>query len=104
MAQPTSQQASTLSERAREVIPGGVNSGQRQIPGLEELVIASTEGARFTDGEGRTYVDFHAAFGPPLLGHNDPDVDAAVTRAIRDVDLMGVGVSALEVELAERIC
>ena len=27
----------------------------------------------FTDGEGNTYTDYHAAFGPPLLGHNDPD-------------------------------
>jgi glutamate-1-semialdehyde 2,1-aminomutase len=92
-----------LSDRARAVMPGGVNSGQRQIPGLEDLVIAATSGATFTDGEGRTLVDFHSAFGPPLLGHNDPDVDAAVTRALRDVDLMGVGVSKLEIELAERL-
>jgi glutamate-1-semialdehyde 2,1-aminomutase len=93
----------TLAERARAVIPGGVNSGQRQIPGLENLVIAATSGATFTDGDGRTYIDFHAAFGPPLLGHNDPDVDAAVSRVLRDVDLMGVGVSEPEIELAERL-
>jgi glutamate-1-semialdehyde 2,1-aminomutase len=93
----------TLAERARAVIPGGVNSGQRQIPGLEDLVIAATAGATFTDGQGSTYVDFHAAFGPPLLGHNDPDVDGAVSRVLRDVDLMGVGVSQPEIELAERL-
>jgi glutamate-1-semialdehyde 2,1-aminomutase len=92
-----------LTERARAVIPGGVNSGQRGIPGLERLVIASTDGARFTDGEGRTYVDFHAAFGPPLLGHGDADVDRAAAEAIRRVDLMGVGITELEVELAERL-
>jgi glutamate-1-semialdehyde 2,1-aminomutase len=84
-------------------MPGGVNSGQRRIPGLEDLVIAHTQGARFTDGEGRSYVDFHAAFGPALLGHNDPDVDNAAIAAIRDLDLMGVGVSRLEIELAERL-
>jgi glutamate-1-semialdehyde 2,1-aminomutase len=95
--------ASSLSDRARAVLPGGVNSGQRQIPGLENLVIAGTEGPTFTDGDGRTYVDFHAAFGPPLLGHNDQDVDRAFARAVREVDLMGVGVSALEIELAERL-
>ena len=67
-----------LAARAARVIPGGVNSGQRRVPGLEELVIAATKGATFTDGKGRTYTDYHAAFGPPLLGHNDPDVDAAV--------------------------
>jgi glutamate-1-semialdehyde 2,1-aminomutase len=92
-----------LSDRAQAVIPGGVNSGQRGIPGLERLVIARTQGASFTDGDGRTYVDFHAAFGPPLLGHNDPDVDRAVTETIRDLDLMGVGVTEIEVELAERL-
>ncbi|HEY2600906.1 MAG TPA: aspartate aminotransferase family protein [Thermoleophilaceae bacterium] len=95
--------APSLPERARAVMPGGVNSGQRQIAHLEDLVIARTEGARFTDGEGREYLDFHAAFGPQLLGHNDPDVDAAAIAAIRELDLMGVGVSRLEIELAERL-
>ena len=68
--------AAELAARAARVIPGGVNSGQRRVPGLEELVIAATSGATFTDGEGNIYTDYHAAFGPPLLGHNDPDVDA----------------------------
>jgi glutamate-1-semialdehyde 2,1-aminomutase len=95
---------SDLAARAAAVIPGGVNSGQRRVPGLEELVIAATGGATFTDGEGNVYTDYHAAFGPPLLGHNDPDVDAAVTATARAVGLMGVGVSEVEVELAERIC
>jgi glutamate-1-semialdehyde 2,1-aminomutase len=92
-----------LSSRARAVMPGGVNSGQRCIPGLEQLVIARTSGATFTDGDGRTYVDFHAAFGPPLLGHKDPDVDRAVAATAANVDLMGVGVTRIEVELVERL-
>jgi glutamate-1-semialdehyde 2,1-aminomutase len=95
---------STLVERARKVIPGGVNSGQRQVPGLEDLVIASTRGATFTDQHGRTYTDYHSAFGPPLLGHNDPEVDAAVADAAHRVDLMGIGVTELEVQLAEKLC
>src|SRR5438876_1490694 len=95
---------SDLAARAAAVIPGGVNSGQRRVPGLEELVIAATSGATFTDGDGNVYTDYHAAFGPPLLGHNDPDVDAAVASTARSVGLMGVGVSGVEVELAERIC
>jgi glutamate-1-semialdehyde 2,1-aminomutase len=94
---------SDLAARAAKVIPGGVNSGQRRVPGLEELVIASTSGSTFTDGDGNTYTDYHAAFGPPLLGHNDPDVDAAVANAARTVGLMGIGVTEIEVELAERI-
>ena len=95
---------SDLAARAAAVIPGGVNSGQRRVPGLEELVIAATSGATFTDGDGNTYTDYHAAFGPPLLGHGDPDVDAAVAATARSIGLMGVGVTEVEVELAERIC
>src|SRR4051794_14340572 len=94
---------SDLAARAAAVIPGGVNSGQRRVPGLEELVIAATSGSTFTDVDGTTYTDYHAAFGPPLLGHNDPDVDGAVAAAARTVGLMGVGVTEIEVELAERI-
>src|SRR3954465_5081490 len=93
-----------LAPRAPGVIPGGVNSGQRRVPGLEELVIAATSGSTFTDGEGTVYTDYHAAFGPPLLGHGDPDVGAAVSARARAVGRMGVGVTEVEVELAERIC
>src|SRR6478672_7524796 len=95
--------ASELAARAAAVIPGGVNSGQRRVPGLEELVIASTSGSTFTDGDGNTYNDYHAACGPPLLGHNAADVDAAVAAVAREGGLMGIGVTRIEVELAERI-
>jgi glutamate-1-semialdehyde 2,1-aminomutase len=95
--------ASDIAARARAVIPGGVNSGQRQVPGLEDLVIARTHGATFVDADGREYTDYHAAFGPALLGHNDPDVDRAFTEMAQRVDLMGVGVTEVEVELAEKL-
>ncbi len=92
-----------LAERARAVIPGGVNSGQRQVAGLEDLVITATSGKTFTDADGRLYTDYHTTFGPPLLGHNDPDVDRAVTDTIRSLDLMGVGVTPVEIALAEKL-
>jgi glutamate-1-semialdehyde 2,1-aminomutase len=92
-----------LAGRARAVMPGGVNSGQRCVPGLEDLVIVSTGPTTFTDASNRTFLDFHAAFGPPLLGHHDPDVDRAVAETIRRVDLVGVGVTPLEIQLAERL-
>lgn len=97
-------QADELASRASRVIPGGVNSGQRRVPGLEDLVVTATAGATFTDARGRTFTDYHAAFGPPLLGHNDPDVDAAVAATARSLGLMGVGVTPVEIELAERLC
>ncbi|MGI8973366.1 MAG: aspartate aminotransferase family protein [Gaiella sp.] len=103
MSLTTSEGAARLAGRAAAVIPGGVNSGQRRVPGLEELVITATSGSTFPDGEGRVFTDYHAAFGPPLLGHNDPDVDAAAAAAGRSVGLMGVGVTPVEIELAERL-
>ena len=103
MSSTAAETGTNLAARAAAVIPGGVNSGQRQVAGLEDLVIASTSGSTFTDGNGRVFTDYHSAFGPPLLGHNDPDVDGAVAAAGRTVDLMGVGVTQVEVELAERL-
>jgi glutamate-1-semialdehyde 2,1-aminomutase len=100
VTQISSEAAGRLAARATAVIPGGVNSGQRRVPGLEELVVTATSGATFTDADGRVYTDYHAAFGPPLLGHNDPDVDAAAANA---AGLMGVGVTPVEIELAERL-
>lgn len=53
--------------------------------------------------DGREILDFHGAYGPPLLGHNDPDVDRAVASAAQTIDNPGVGVTNYEIELAERI-
>ncbi|MEU3221452.1 aspartate aminotransferase family protein [Streptomyces sp. NPDC006971] len=92
-----------LAERARRVVPGGVNSGQRSVPGLTDLVVTGTDGARFRTADGREYTDFHSAFGPPLLGHNDPDVARATAEAGTTLGHMGVGVTEGEVLLAEQL-
>ena len=92
-----------LHERALRAIPGGVNSGQRAVAGIEDLVVAKASGATFQDTQGHEYIDFHAAVGPLILGHCDPDVNAAVAEAMSRVDLIGVGVTDLEVQLAEEI-
>ena len=93
----------SLPDLAKSLIPGGVNSGQRLVPGLEDLVVTSAKGGTFTDADGRVFTDFHAAFGPPLLGHNDPDVVAAVVSSLHSTDLPGVGVTPGEVRLAEQL-
>lgn len=97
------QSGARLAERARQVVPGGVNSGQRSVPGLTDLVVTGTDGARFRTADGREYTDFHSAFGPPLLGHNDPDVARATARAGATLGHMGVGVTEGEVLLAEQL-
>ena len=84
-------------------MPGGVNSGQRRVAGVDELVIVETSGSRIKDHNGNWYTDYHAAFGPPVLGHNDPDVDAAAAETARTLGLPGVGVTPIEIQLAETL-
>ena len=93
--------ADTLVNRAKAVIPGGVNSGNRVLPW--PFAVVEAHGAYLTDADGRRYLDYHAAFGPIVLGHADPVVNAAVTRALERIDLVGAGVTDLEVQLAEEL-
>lgn len=90
-----------LVERAQRVIPGGVNSVNRVLPW--PFVPAEAHGATIRDAEGRTYLDYHAAFGPIILGHNHPQVNAAVHEAMSKLDIIGVGVTEHEIRLAEAI-
>ena len=55
-------------------------------------------------GRGREFIDYHAAFGPIILGHNHPEVNARVAACLSAVDLAGVGVTEAEIELAARLC
>ncbi|MEN3307149.1 MAG: glutamate-semialdehyde -aminomutase [Micromonosporaceae bacterium] len=82
-------------------MPGGVNSSTRYIGAPYAFVHAA--GAYVTDADGRRYLDYHAAFGAILLGHNAPVVNDAVRAAIGKVDLIGLGVTEPEVALAERV-
>jgi glutamate-1-semialdehyde 2,1-aminomutase len=90
-----------LLARAQRVIPGGVNSGRRT--GASKLCLREALGAQLTDVDGNRYVDYHAAYGPIILGHAHPLVNARVTAAIRRGALYGIGVSPDEERLAERI-
>ncbi len=92
-----------IIERNRRSIPGGMFSLNRETdPGV---VFARAEGAFLWDADGNRYIDYHGAFAPFLLGHNDPQVNAAVEGALRDgSSLYGVNTTAAEGELAELIC
>jgi glutamate-1-semialdehyde 2,1-aminomutase len=96
------QRNAELAARAERVIPGGVNSGNRRMPW--PLAVTRALGAYFTDADGAEYLDYHAAFGPLILGHNHPRVNAAVRAVTERLDIIGAGVTDIEVELAETIC
>ena len=73
-----------LFERARQLIPGGVNSPVRAFRGVggTPRFIERGSGACVWDADGNRYIDYHAAFAPFLLGHNDPQVNAAVEQVL----------------------
>jgi glutamate-1-semialdehyde 2,1-aminomutase len=97
--------ASALWERARELIPGGVNSPVRAMRavGLDEPVfVRSGSGAEIEDVDGRRYVDWVMSWGPLIFGHADPETLRAVVDAAERGTTFGAPTEA-EVELAAEI-
>jgi glutamate-1-semialdehyde 2,1-aminomutase len=90
-----------LLEAAAEVIPGGVNTCRRRSE--PRLCFRRGFGARLEDLDGRTFLDYHAAYGAIFLGHSHPAVTARVARAIEETVLFGVGVTESEVALARKL-
>ena len=87
----------------RRFIPGGVVSVNRAVQ--PEIVFVKGQGAHIWDADGNRYIDYHAAFAPHLLGHNDPYVTNAVISVLRrGASLYGSGTTELEGQLAELIC
>ncbi len=101
MINETTTQSSTIFESAKRCIPGGVNSFSRSI--VPHTVFSHGMGAYLFDVDGRRYLDYHAAFGPIVLGHCDPRVDRAVSATIGRLDLMGIGTTEVEVRVAEQV-
>jgi glutamate-1-semialdehyde 2,1-aminomutase len=93
-----------LFDRARTVIPGGVNSPVRafQAVGGTPRFMASGRGPYLTDVDGREYVDLVCSWGPIILGHAHPAVVAALQDAAARGTSFGTPSSG-EVELAELI-
>ena len=100
-AGPTSR---ALFERAKAVIPGGVNSPVRsyRAVGGTPLFLAEGEGAHFEDADGRRYLDFVCSWGPLILGHAHPEVLAAVTAAAARGMTFGAPCAG-EIDLAEAV-
>jgi len=87
---------------AMQHIPGGVNTSLRSI-GVP-LAFTRAKGSKMWDADGNEYIDYHAAFGPSILGHCNPKVNARVFETLQNLDLIGVGTTEQEAKLAEKIC
>ncbi|MBD3334580.1 MAG: glutamate-1-semialdehyde 2,1-aminomutase [Candidatus Eisenbacteria bacterium] len=91
-----------LFQRARQWIPGGVNSPVRAFRsvGGEPFFVERAEGPYVWDADGNRYIDFVGSWGPMILGHAHPEVVQAVQAAASRGTSFGAP-HAGEVELAE---
>lgn len=89
-------------QEACRYIAGGVNTSIRRFD--PHLVFTRASGALITDATGKEYIDYQAAFGAIILGHNHPAVNARVTATMETIDLVGSGTIELEIELAQKLC
>jgi len=73
----------TLFERAKKVIPGGVNSPVRSFNSVGGVpyFVRNAEGPYVWDEEGHRYIDFVQSYGPMILGHSHPAVIEAINKA-----------------------
>ena len=92
-----------LYERARKVLPGGVSASFRVNKATgRPLILASGEGARVTDVDGRQYIDMCVSHGASLLGHNHPRIKAAVEQAL-DMGILCSYETEYHAALAQRL-
>ena len=93
-----------LFDRAKRVLPGGVNSPVRafRAVGGTPFFVAHAQGARLTDVDGGTYLDYVGSWGPLILGHAHPAVLDAIRAAVERGWSYGAPCEA-EVDLAELV-
>jgi len=94
-----------LFDRAKRVIPGGVNSPVRAFNavGGDPVYVADGCGARITTVEDRELIDFCGSWGALLFGHARDEIVSAISAAAAKGTSFGINTPA-EVEFAERLC
>ncbi len=94
-----------LFRKAKEYIPGGVNSPVRAFKsvGGDPIFIESGAGAHIRDVDGNEYIDYVGSWGPHLFGHNPPFIMEAIADALNRGTSFGAPCEP-EVEMARLIC
>ena len=94
----------SLFERARQSIPGGVNSPVRAFGsvGGSPRFMKKAQGPYMWDEDGKRYIDYIGSWGPMILGHNNPEVIKAVHEAV-DMGLTFGCATQREILIAEEI-
>ena len=101
---PNRSKSAAAFERAKRVIPGGVNSPARAFGGVggSPLFVARADGPFLHDADGHRYLDFIGSWGPMILGHCHPAVVGAVVAAVKNGSSYGAPCE-LETRLAEMV-
>ncbi|MBI2772791.1 MAG: glutamate-1-semialdehyde 2,1-aminomutase [Burkholderiales bacterium] len=101
---PNTDRNQLLFDRARQLIPGGVNSPVRafRAVGGTPRFVQRAHGAYFWDANGTRHIDYIGSWGPMIVGHGHPAVVEAVQKAVLEGFSFGAPTER-EVELAEEI-
>jgi glutamate-1-semialdehyde 2,1-aminomutase len=93
-----------IFERARQVIPGGVNSPVRacRSVGSDPVFVAQGDGATITDADGNRYIDLIGSWGPLILGHSHPEILDTIRETMASGTTFGAP-TEIEVRFAETI-
>lgn len=99
------EKSKSLFSRAKNYIPGGVNSPVRAFKavGGDPIFFKSAKGSKMYDEDGNSYIDMINSWGPMILGHANPLVEEAVIQAIQNSPSFGAP-GEREVIIAELIC
>jgi glutamate-1-semialdehyde 2,1-aminomutase len=97
----TESKSKALFERAKKILPGGVNSPVRAFEPYP-FFVECAQGSKMYDADGKAYVDYCMAYGALLLGHAYPEIIEAVKNQLAKGTLYGVPTER-EVEFAELI-
>jgi glutamate-1-semialdehyde 2,1-aminomutase len=100
----TPRKSKQMFERAKTLFPGGVNSPVRAFAavGGSPRFIARAAGARITDVDGNSFIDYVGSWGPMIHGHAPRGLATAIARQARLGTSFGAP-SPLEVDLAKRV-
>jgi glutamate-1-semialdehyde 2,1-aminomutase len=95
----------TLFDKAKQLIPGGVNSPVRAFRsvGRNPIFVSKAKGSKIYDVDGNEYIDYIGSWGPMILGHSHPQIIEAVKKAADSGTSFGAP-TELEVKMAYLIC
>lgn len=105
MAERKTARSEAAFERAKKVMPGGVNSPVRAFRSVDQtpFFVSRAQGSRIYDIDGNEYIDYVGSWGPLILGHAHPEVVAAVQETAAKGTSFGAP-TELETEMAELVC